>query len=65
MSIHSFLSSGETMVLLVSLNGLYIQIEKMTDVDEPTYYEFITKSTESLATYISNLDPERQSFESF
>ena len=53
------------MVLLVSLNGLYIQIEKMTDVDEPTYYEFITKSTESLATYISNLDPERQSFESF
>ena len=37
----------------------------MTDVDEPTYYEFITKSTESLATYISNLDPERQSFDSF
>ena len=31
----------------------------MTDVDDPSYYEFITKSTESLATYIAELDVDR------
>ena len=31
----------------------------MTDVDDPSYYEFITKSTESLTTYIAELDVDR------
>ena len=32
---------------------------KMSDIDDPTYYDFVMKSTQSLAKYISELDPER------
>ena len=35
----------------------------MTDgVDDPSYFEFITKSASSLSTYINELDPERNVF---